>query len=262
MSDQARTDHFAEDDLVLHYYGESPAPAAVEAHLAACVPCRSEWASLCAALDAVTDATAGAAAPRELSPADLESVWLALRPRLVAERQRRAARRALWAPLAAAAALVFAFLAGRHWPTPSPTPGPSTAASEAQVRERVLLVAVGDHLERSQMLLVELANAPAGRAVDIGPEQERAQELVGDSRLYRQAALRAGEPAMASVLDELERLLVEVAHAPEQLRPAQLEKLQRRIEARGLLFKVRVLESRVRQQQKDEQRAPVAGAVS
>jgi hypothetical protein len=151
-----------------------------------------------------------------------------------------------------------AFVAGRHSSAPSPAP----AAADERVRERILLVAVGDHLERSQMLLIELANAPRGRAADIGIEQGWAQELVGANRLYRQAALRAGEPAVAGVLDELERLLVEVAHAPEQLRPAQLEKLQRRIEARGLLFKVRVLESRVRQQQKDEQRAPVAGAVS
>jgi hypothetical protein len=254
--------HLAEDDLVLLYYGESPAAAAAEAHLAACGACRAEWDALRAALDAVTDETA-AASSRERTPADIDATWLALRPRLQATRHARSVRRFLLAPLAAAAALVVAFLAGRHWSVPSPPPA---AAADERVRERVLLVAVGDHLERSQMLLVELAAAPRGRAADIGIEQGWAQELVGANRLYRQAALRAGEPAVADVLDELERLLVEVASAPETLQPEQLARLQERIEARGLLFKVRVLGSRMREQQKRrpdrEPGAPPRGAVS
>jgi hypothetical protein len=262
MSEEARHEHFQEDELILHYYGESSAPAAVESHLHACAACQDDWNALCAALDAVTDETAGPGPVRDRSPADLESLWTALRPRLLAETRRRSLRRAFLAPLAAAAALVMAFLAGRHWPLPSPPAPAATAAAEAEVRERVLLIAVGEHLERSQMLLVELANAPSGKAVDIGLEQERAEELVGAGRLYRAAAVRAGEPGMASVLEELERLFLEVANAPEQLRPEQLARLQRRIESRGLLFKVRVLESTVRRQQKQETPAAPAGSIS
>ena len=42
---------------------------------------------------------------------------------------------------------------------------PQVAGEASAVRERVLLVAVGDHLERSKMLLVELANAdPPGNS--------------------------------------------------------------------------------------------------
>jgi hypothetical protein len=257
MSDERR-EHVEEDELILHYYGESPAPAAVESHLGDCAPCRASWEALCGALDAVTDETAGPGL-LERSPADVDRLWLGLRPRLQAAGRRRALRRAILAPLAAAAALVLAFLAGRQWPVP--LPAPATEASEARVRERVLLVAVGEHLERSQMLLVELANAPADKTVDIGVEQERAEDLVGANRLYRAAAVRAGEPAMASVLEELERLFLEVAHSPEHLRPEQLARLQRRIESRGLLFKVRVLESNVRQQQKQEPPAR-AGTIS
>lgn len=256
--------HLAEEELVLLYYGESTAEAAAESHLAACGSCRAEWQALRAALDAVTDATAAGDPLPDRTPGELEAAWLALRPRLQAARRARAVRRVLLAPLAVAAALVLAFLAGRHWAVPSPAPA---AAADARVRDRILLVAVGDHLERSQMLLVELANAPGGRAADIGVEQGWAQELVGANRLYRQAALRAGEPAVAGVLDELERLLVEVAHSPETLQPEQLARLQKRIESRGLLFKVRVLESNVRAQEKREQpgrgpEAPPRGAIS
>ncbi|HET8644314.1 MAG TPA: hypothetical protein VFO85_02420 [Vicinamibacteria bacterium] len=256
MSGPLAATHLEEEDLILHYYGETG--AAAEAHLAECAACGAAYGDLCAALDAVTDATAAGEGPALLAPAAVDAAWLRLRPRLLASRPA-GWRRMLAAPLAAAAALVFAFLAGRQWPLPSPSTSPSPAAS-APVRERVLLVAVGDHLQRSQMLLVELANAPAGRPVHIAAEQEWAEELVGANRLYRQGAEAAGEPAVAGLLEELERVLVEIAHAPPDLPADQLARIQRRIESRGLLFKVQVLEKRVRTQRPRE--APPAGAIS
>jgi hypothetical protein len=110
------------------------------------------------------------------------------------------------------------------------------------------------------MLLVELVNAPAERPLDIGPERLQAEELLGASRLYRAAATRAGEPGLAGVLEELERLLVEVAHRPSPISSDDLARLQRRIDARGLLFKVRVLGARVRTRQTDA--IPGTAAVS
>jgi hypothetical protein len=113
-------------------------------------------------------------------------------------------------------------------------------------RERILLVAVGQHLERSRMVLVELSNAPGQGATDIRGEQEWATSLVAENRLYRQAASRSGDAAVASLLDELERVLLEVAHGPSVLSARQLEDLRLRIEERGLLFKVKVVEGQVR----------------
>jgi len=248
-SDETGT-HASEEDLVLHYYGE-PSAAGVEAHLAGCAACRAEWDALRASLDAVT--------PADPPPPAAEQVWERLQPRLVPAPGRAWTRLAL-PLLAAAAALVVAFQVGRHWPAALPTPGAAPATADKGGRDRILLVAVGDHLERTQMLLIELSNAPGTEARDIGPEQRQAQELVGANRLYREAAVQAGEPGVASVLDELERLLVEVARGPERLQPAALALIQRRIESRGLLFKVRVLESRVRQKQTQKKAAPVDGA--
>ena len=61
---------------------------------------------------------------------------------------------------AVAALVVVAFLAGRRV-------GPDkTVADAANVRERVLIMAVGEHLGRSEMVLVELSNAePLNAAV-------------------------------------------------------------------------------------------------
>jgi hypothetical protein len=61
---------------------------------------------------------------------------------------------------------------------------------------------------------------------------------------------------MASVLEELERLLIEVAHQPS-LTPTDVKELKRRIEFLGLLFKVRVLGEGVREKQKEIAPVPV-----
>jgi hypothetical protein len=243
------TVHPTIDDLVLHYYGESPRPAALDGHLADCAECRRSWDELARTLAAVTDETLSAGGIPQFGAAEVDRAWQRLAPRLAVER-RRAWRPRVLLPLAMAASLILAFVLGRH----SATPPPPTAASQGP--ERVLLVAVGDHLERSERLLVELANAGPDTAAEGTKRQQQAEELVGANRLYRQAAARAGEPGMASVLEELERLLIEVAHQPS-LTPTDVKELKRRIEFLGLLFKVRVLGEGVREKQKEIAPVPV-----
>jgi len=94
---------------------------------------------------------------------------------------------------------------------------------------------------------VELVNTPAGSHVDISDERQRARELVSENRLYRQTALTTGEQAIASVLDDLERVLVEIANSPARMSKADFEKMRTRIEQQGIIFKVRVFGEYVRE---------------
>jgi hypothetical protein len=55
--------------------------------------------------------------------------------------------------------------------------------------------------------------------------------------------------AVASVLDDLDRVLLDIAHSPSKISPTELEKLRHRLEAEGILFKIRVLGSNVRNQE-------------
>ena len=96
---------------------------------------------------------------------------------------------------------------------------------------------------------LELVNANPHGAMDISAEQERAQDLVSEARLYRQTAMHTGDTAVADVLDDLDRVLLEIAHAPSRLTPGDLDKLRQRLEAEGILFKIRVLGSTVRNQE-------------
>src|SRR5205823_944271 len=81
-------------------------------------------------------------------------------------------------------------------------------------------------------------------------EQHSAEDLVDASRLYRQTAAEAGDIATANVLDELERTLLDIAHGPSKLGETELKQMQQRIEAQGLIFKVRVVGSRARHAQR------------
>jgi predicted anti-sigma-YlaC factor YlaD len=243
--------HLSEDELILLHYGESKGRAA-EAHLAACEQCRSQLHELTRVLKMIEP-------PQE--PARSEQyggeVWdrirAALPERQPGWREQMLAwwrRPQAWAAAGVVATLVVAaFLAGQYWsrgpdPTTAGTTTPPPAAEK--VRERVLLFAVGSHLERSQMVLVEIANAPAADGLDISQEQRRAQELISANRLYRQTAAETGDASVAGVLNQLESVLMEIAHRPSKLNKAEVERLQKQIESRGLIFKIRVVESNVR----------------
>jgi hypothetical protein len=226
--------HWTQEDMILHYYGE---PARRDAHLAVCTSCRSEYDALARQL-----AEMNALEPPERGEAYPVEVWNAIRPRMTRLPARpfwhawRPPRPLAWA--AVAALVLIAFLVGRLG---APAPEPRVAEVSPQGPTPVLLVALGDHLVRSKMVLVELANAPERGPVDVSVERTSASELLGANRLYRQTAREAGERDIEELLDDLELLLVEIAHGPERMSPADLRELRDRIESRAVLFKMRVL---------------------
>jgi hypothetical protein len=234
--------HLTEEQLVLHYYGEEGETFETERHLSECEECRALYSSLQRVFNVVDSMPAP-----ERGPEYGAQVWRRIETKLPA-------RRPLWMPawrygLACAAMLVLvvgAFLAGRFYPH---APVPPQVAGETNDSERVLRVAVGDYLERSQMVLIELANANTKGSLDISSEQERAQELISETRLYRQTAASTGNTSVSGILDELERLLLDIAHAPSRLSPAELEKFRARLTAESILFKIRVVNSNVRSQE-------------
>jgi hypothetical protein len=234
--------HLTEEDLILHYYGEQGETLAAEQHLDGCEECRAHFAALQRVLNVVDSLPAPVRGPEYGS-----EVWKRIESRLPARRRFRLLQwRWHWAAAAAAFAvlLVAAFLAGRG-STLRPRHS-EMAAADPRASERVLMAALGDYLERSQMMLVELANAnPAGK-LDISAEQETAADLISESRLYRQTAVHEGEDSLAAVLDEIESVLLEITHSPSALPADRLEELRRRLRAEGILFKIRVLGWNVR----------------
>lgn len=239
--------HLTEEELILRHYGEDAGgPAA--AHLEACTECRDTLAALEADLCTLNEDDIP-----ERDEAYGAEVWARVRKRLNEKRVLPFRRFAL--PAAMAASVVLAFVLGRESRVPEAVATPAPGVRET-VRERILLVAVGDHLDHSRMVLIELKNAAdAKQPLDITGEQLRAAHLVADNRLYRQTASRAGEARVASVLGDLERMLAEIANGPSQLTPAELASIRKRIEEGGLLFKVKVLGAQVREREREGQKS-------
>ena len=167
-----------------------------------------------------------------------------------------------------AALIVAAFMAGRFSGPDVASPGDSVNVSQdrpqaavatlAEQTGRVMTVAVGDHLDESQIVLLELLNADTSGMAGIEGEQMRARELVAANRLYRQTAAEAGDEGVREVLEALERVLVEIANAPPDVSARELEALRADIEQRGILFRVRVVASEMRaREQKDVVGSPV-----
>jgi hypothetical protein len=234
--------HLSEEQLILHYYGEDAADPSVERHLHECSGCRGDYSALQLVLNSVDSVPVP-----DRSGEYGAQVWRRVQPKLGRRRRWRSLfQQRIWILVPSTALLMLlAFFAGRF--TQSPGKGPTSAAN---VRERVLLVAVGDHLDRSQMVLAELSNAPDGKGqIDISGERQIAQDLLDDNRLYRQTARSTGDTAVASVLDDLERVLLEVANSPSEVSPEQFDQLRQEIRDRGLVFKVRIVGSQVRQRE-------------
>ena len=252
--------HPDEQRLIEYASGDAAEAVEIARHLHDCAACRASFESLQRVLAAAT-----AAAVPEPDAAYEARLWRSLRPQLEPRTSRLgwrewfAPRRLAFAGAMAAMVLV-AFLAGRYWPRAAHEASPEATVTP-QVRERILLVAVGDHLDRAQSVLIEISNAEpaagtAGGEVDISREQQRAQDLLASNRLYRQTAQRTGDASVAGFLGELEPLLVEIANSSGKVPAAELEELQRRIAARGLLLKVRVLSSNVRERERATTPAP------
>jgi hypothetical protein len=241
--------HHSDDDLLLEYYGEPSAPSS---HLAECAECAERFHQLRSTLDDVT-----LEAPERGDQYGLE-VWQAIRHRLPARESWWHSMLGLRPVLAAAAAvvlLVAGFTAGRMWPSgpsepqiaASPDTGaaPALGATDEDAQRRVVLSTVTDHFDRSDRVLAEIMNAPGPR--ELMSERQSARDLVAASRLYRQSAVVLDEPAVAAVLEEVERVLLDVVHQPPTATAADLNEIRRRIESASLLFKLRVMANELQQ---------------
>lgn len=241
--------HLSEEQLTLQYFGDGDRESAE--HLNGCAECSARFNDLKDLLD-------GVRAPEvpECSADYGTQVWNRIRAHLPEREPKRAwwSMTPRWAVAGAMAALlVAAFFLGRVTREPqmpvannNPNQGPVKPVSAEELRQRVLLVAVADHLDRSQMLLVELSHASGEGKVDISSERKRAEELAQSNRLYRQTAQQVGDKDVAQVLDQLERVLLDIGHQPPEVTDAELKQVQQQIEAQGILFNVRVIRSKVR----------------
>jgi hypothetical protein len=148
-----------------------------------------------------------------------------------------------------AAAVVLAFFVGRAGrPSPS-TPAPVVSTALQAARERVLDAEVEEHFERSQRVLTDVANLDAAAPVVLASDRERAADLVAAGRVYRRTADALGETATRDLLEDLERVLLDVANGSVDPTPAEIQAWRERIDQQDLVFRLRVVGAELQRRQ-------------
>ncbi len=110
-----------------------------------------------------------------------------------------------------------------------------------ELSERMLRSEVEEHLERSQRVFVELVNADDSAPVLLASDRERAADLVAAGRLYRRSAEEMGDADTRDLLEDVERVLVEIANGPEVESSNDLSEVRARITDQDLIFRLRVM---------------------
>lgn len=260
--------------IELYFYDELPAPErrAVTGHLPACPACRQALEELAVVRAAL------AAQPDVAAPPDGWAAFMARLDRAVAapDAGTRAPLPNAWpwtaSPagsgyLAAAAAVALVtlsvlFAPGRRpagdaapgrqasaqqqlAPAPDAMPADAVSADAVPAPDPALVSLSGQHFERSKLVVLGLATKePEGSAgADWAYERELAGTLLGDTRLYRQAAEARGMNGLADVMRDLELVLLQTSMAQEP-DAGSLEQLQRLIRRRDLLTKMDVVHAR------------------
>jgi len=238
--------HLTEEELIDQYYAEDSSKTGAEVHLRACKQCAEAYDELGRLLGSVR-------AP-EPPPRDSEygaRVWQSIEGSLRPYQPKRKRSYFRLPQLAfAAASLVFlaaAFLAGRIWEREHVRQ--VVAQNPQQIKERVVLFVLDNHLDRSERLLVQLNHASVDGDQAGLPLQAEARQLLTDNRLYRQSVAETKDPLLAAALDHLERVLLEVANSPEDLSSADIERIEKEMNTQGLLFQIRVLRAKVSEQE-------------
>jgi hypothetical protein len=235
--------HLSEEQLVEHYYHEGLDHLARKDHLSGCTACASVFESLRQDLDMVEaiDAPArdeGYGKRVWNAVADSLPPYQAARPSWFRIGWRRGFAYAGVCVLLSAGA----FYAGRMWDhqkSPAIVGKPSAPAQQPNV----VLVVLGDHLDRSERLLIELKHA--GDDADLASSlRDEARKLLTSNQACRQNATQIGDPALAAALGRLETLLADIANHPDGLSPSEVTHLQGE-DIENLLFEVRVLRSRM-----------------
>jgi hypothetical protein len=254
--------HVTDEELLLDYYGETSPEGRAEmrAHLESCPACRALDRELRGVLALVDSA------PLPDAPPGLErEMWARVEPHIVAATSRRSEpvrpkpdttawsfELPRWALAACVAALaVGSFALGRVWDAPPP-PSVASVNDARAVSERLLRSEVEEHLERSQRMLVELVNADDSAPVMLASDRERVSDLVAAGRLYQRSVEEIGDAETRDLLEDVERVLVEIANGPDVETSKDWSGVRARISDQDLIFRLRLMTAELRAR---EQRA-------
>lgn len=232
----------SDDELLLFHLGEELGPERMDA-IASTIARDPSTAARYGQLRRLLTASTLALTPPNPGSDFEQRLWAKMAPVVAAARPSpRTNWLAWWLPgLALAAGLALIVVVSGRWPgaddpTGAPVPAVNTLALSDDAPERVLVAHLTRHLAQTERLLRVADNGGA-------PTDVLASALIDSNRLYAAAAQRAGKPALAHFLVELEPILRELANAEGDAALGGADLARDEIRSRDLLFRLRTLES-------------------
>jgi Putative zinc-finger len=99
------------------------------------------------------------------------------------------------------------------------------------------------HLQKSELLLRAFRNvraAKAGRPVDVAYEQKLAQQLIVRNMMLKREADAAGDIQVASLLENLEPILLDIANLPKRTGADDIRVINDRVERKNIVALLQV----------------------
>lgn len=233
---------------------ETPEHDEVQRHLAGCSSCRQELDGLRQTLSHLPGAPLDPAADcppefwrelldaveRQLPPPPIRMPWFIQFIAFIDDITGPVRRPSL--ALGAVALLVVSGVV--TWQLLRHEPPPPVAQTKAPptVTSRPADTRVQDYLRKSRILLVGIANMPTGQdePLDLKPEREASRALVREARYLRQQDI---DPRSERLMEDMEKVLIELSNIREQTEFPELEIIRGGIERENLLFKIRITET-------------------
>jgi hypothetical protein len=233
--------HASSERLTLYFYGELPdvERRAVDEHLDSCDACASAIAEL-----RVMRAVLSPRGNPSRTMAEWDGFTARLLLKLEADGPENSAKpeirpdRITGRAMGLAAALLIAVGAGVMWQRTVLESG-RTVAADALASDAGLTAAAEQHFERAKLVVLGLAMKDPAQttAADWEHERQLAASLLPETRLFRLSAADRGDTRLASLLGDLESVLLQ-ASMTSDAEPSELERLQRAIRRRDLLVRM------------------------
>lgn len=261
------------DDLILFYYGEldHAQNKEIRRELAESTSFQQEYANLCDFLDNQTSLEVEPPA-ENLNQRIMASVYQQ------AEKQNQSSAKhqsqkfkmiawikaGFWHQLAGATfaisfVVISVFFLGRWSTQLEPTNEVADASLEIgepnenqgyfnkSESQRVLISNVSSHMEISGRLLTMVSNGNGDLSQQIDSRRQIIEELVVLNRMYRRIVEQSGDQQLATLLQQMESILIELNHTQVSAEYSDLQNIKERIEQSDLIYQLKVTNKKLNQ---------------
>jgi len=117
----------------------------------------------------------------------------------------------------------------------------------AEESQRILISNVSSHMEISGRLLTMVSNGNGDLSQQIDSRRQIIEELVVLNRMYRRILEQSGDQQLATLLQQMESILIELNHTQVNAEDSELQDIKERIEQTDLIYRLKVTNKKLNQ---------------